>query len=95
MHLDQHLVMFWNRFLYLLELKNIGRTVSGAHNCFHELAPDLPAEATDERADALNPLAMSHTARTISCTPNGISSTFVIVDEAPKRPAILKTPPAR
>ncbi|HEY5000996.1 MAG TPA: hypothetical protein VII15_04075, partial [Candidatus Cryosericum sp.] len=39
MHPDQHLVILWNRFLYLLEFKNIGRTVSRAHDCPHYWIP--------------------------------------------------------
>ena len=79
MHLDQHLVILWNGFLYLLEFKNIGRTVSRAYDCFHELPPYPPAGATDARADALNPLTISQTARTISWRPMGMLSAVLTV----------------
>ena len=72
MHLDQHLVILWNRFLDLSEYKNIGRTVSRAHDCLHELPPDPPVQATDGRADTLNPLAMSQIAGTTSGNPIGV-----------------------
>ena len=47
MHLDEHLVILWNRFLDLLELKEIGWTVSRTHDCLHELPPHPPAGATE------------------------------------------------
>ena len=39
MHPDQHLVILWNRFLHLLELKNIGRTVSRTTTAFTSFLP--------------------------------------------------------
>jgi hypothetical protein len=60
-----------SRALYLFEFKNIGMTVSRAHDCFHQLPPDPPSEATDARAEALNSLAMSQIARIIFCNPSG------------------------
>jgi len=90
MHLDQHLVILWNRFLDLLEFKNIGRTVSRAHDCLHELPPDPPAQATDARADALNPLAMSQIARTTSCNLSGACTMMCTLSKGLMRSSMTK-----
>ena len=74
-HLDEDLVVGGNRLLHITTLKDFGGTVGGTDRCPH--AARSSVAATDARAGALNPLAMSQMANTISWRPIGALRTLL------------------
>ena len=80
----QYFIVLGSRFFYLFELKNIGRPIFFIYNRFYQYPPNLLLFGhlifayicfADPEAIAvgLNPLTINHTAKAISCKPNGTS----------------------